>query len=377
MLLRFSGLRRGAMIKVNTRYTVWATVAAGLVVLGYILWVAAPITPSLPKPPLRDLARAHDIELGNYAALKLLDEKPYSAILTSQYSFLSVDGNLNWAFNDGSLRPSATAYDYTNPDKIFDYAKQHNMPVQAHHLVWGEEKWLPGWLKNGRYSPAQLLDIMHRHIAEVSTHYRGQIREWTVVNEAFTRSQHVNGLNDWWADHTGDTSYISKAFIWAHQADPKAKLLLNDFGNETQNSVSNAMYTYIKKAKAEGVPIDGIGMQMHIAGDKPPNKQDVISNMQRFAQLGVDVYVTEFDVNMTNVKASDHQREQIEAQIYYDMVRACIESKACHSFAQLGITDKNSWYNEMGYKNSEPLMFNNRYRPKPAFYSFRLAWLEP
>ncbi len=345
-----------------------------LVVLAAVLYFFnRSITPNLPSPPLKALATQHDIELGNFAISSRLGEKPYADILTGQFNLALIDNTPNWYFTGGGLRPSPTTYNFKQMDQVAAFAQTNHIAIQAHHLVWGEEKWLPDWLKNGSYSRAQLLDIIHQHIATVAGRYSGKVKEWSVVNEAFSRSQHIYGLHDWWADHTGSQSYIDDSFIWAHQADPHAKLILNDFGNETQNSISNAMYDYIKSAKARGVPIDGIGMQMHIDGTNPPNKDAVIKNMKRFASLGVAVYVTEFDVNMNDVKLDGSAKDQKEGQIYYDMMRACIESKVCHSFAILGITDKETWYNYMGLKDPRPLPFDKKYHPKPAFYSLRSA----
>lgn len=336
--------------------------------------IFSPHSPRLPNPPLKDLAANHQVQLGNYASLKRLSDKPYADILTSQYEFLTIDGEPNWMFNDGTLRPSPTKYDYTNIDQVFNFARAHNMPVQIHHLVWGEDKWLPNWLKEGNYNKEQLLNILHDHISNVAGHYSGQVREWTVVNEAFTRGAQVNGLHDWWLDHTGDRSYIDNSFIWAHQADPNAKLILNDFSNEGINNISNDMYNYVKDAKSRGVPIDGIGMQMHIDAGHSPNKDDVIKNMQRFDAIGVKTYITEFDVNLNQVKDDAKYRNDLQSSIYYQMARACIESKSCPSFAELGITDKETWYNELGWTKSQPLLFDDKYHVKPAFYAFRQAW---
>ena len=333
----------------------------------------------LPNPPLKSLAAKHNIELGNFAILNHIYKKQYSQILSSQYNLALADNTPNWYFTDGGLRPTATTYNFKQFDEVVAYAQQHNMAIQAHHLLWGEDKWLPTWLKNGNYTQSQLLDIMHNHISTVVGHYKGKISEWSVVNEAFTRGRHVNGLRDWWADHTGDMSYIDQAFIWAHEADPQAKLILNDFNNEHYNPVSDAMYNYIRDAKARGIPIDGIGMQMHIDATHPPDIQEVVSNMQRFGALGVNVYVTEFDVNMSAVAAPDNAKNDIEGTIYYNMMRACIESKVCHSFSQLGITDQETWYNYMGpgTADARPLMFDNNYNPKPAYFAFRNALEQP
>jgi len=133
------------------------------------------------------------------------------------------------------------------------------------------------------------------------------------------------------------------------------------------------MYDYVKSALARGVPIDGIGMQMHIDGVHPPTKDEVISNMKRFADLGLGIYVTEFDVNMDNVKANAEGKNKIQENIYYEMMRACIESKVCFSFAYLGITDAETWYKHIGLDDPRPLMFDEKYRPKPAFYGLRTA----
>jgi endo-1,4-beta-xylanase len=333
-------------------------------------------TPQLPQPPLKDLAAKHGIELGNFAIEKRLNEKPYANILASQFDLALVDNVGNWHFTDADLRPSPTTYNFSHIDKVVNFAQAHDMQLQFHHFLWGEEKWLPGWLKNGNYNKQQLLNLIHDHINTVGKRYNGKIGEWVVVNEAFTRNLHTFGLHDWWADHVGDMSYIDQAYIWAHQVDPNAKLILNDFDNEGENNVSDAMYTYIKGAKARGIPIDAIGMQMHIDGTHPPTKDEVIANMKRFGDLGVKVYVTEFDVNMHDVKASDTDKAQTEANIYYDMMRACIESKVCPSFSILGITDKETWYNYLNLSGAMPLPFDEHYKPKPAYYSLRNALLE-
>jgi endo-1,4-beta-xylanase len=334
----------------------------------------------LASPPLKELAARHGIALGNFAILNHMNDPAYRDILTTQFDFVLADNTPNWYFTDGGLRPSATTYNFKQMDEVVAYAQTHSMPIEAHHLLWGEDKWLPEWLKKGNYSEPQLESIAHDHISTVVGRYKGKIKQWSVVNEAFTRGQHVNGLSDWWADHTsGGTGYIDPAFISARQADPQAKLILNDFNDEQFNPVSDAMYAYIKGAKTRGVPIDGIGMQMHIDGTHAPDKAEVIANMQRFASLDIGVYVTEFDVNMSAVPADNATKDKIAGDIYYSMMRACIESKVCHSFALLGITDKETWYNYMGSATmgARPLMFDDAYRPKQAYYSFRAALEQP
>ena len=341
--------------------------------LGALYRYTHPSTPELPHPPLKDLAAQHDIQLGNFAILSRIDEKPYSDILSSQFHFVLADNTPNWYFTDGGLRPSPTTYNFKQMDEVMTYAKVHDMPVQAHHYLWGEEKWLPEWLKTGDYDKQELFALIEDHIKTVGGKYQGQIREWTVVNEAFSRGQGIYGLRDWWGDATGGKEYIDHAFIIARQADPSSVLILNDFQNEYKGSISDEMYTYIKDAKARDIPIDGLGMQMHIDGANPPTKQQVIDNMKRFGDLGVQVYVTELDVNMNDASGNSDEKNAKQAKIYHDMTRACIESGVCPSFALLGITDRETWYNYMGLRDPRPLPFDEWYRPKPAFYAMRDA----
>lgn len=331
---------------------------------------------NLPEPSLKKLAELRTVKIGNFAIRNHLTDKTYDDILTSQFDFALADNTPNWYFTDGGLRPSKTTYNWKQMDEVMAFSEKNKMPVEAHHYVWGEEKWLPDWLKQGKFSHEELMDVLKDHIMTVGQHYKARIATWTVVNEAFTRQQHLFGLSDWWADNTGSQIYIDQSFIWARQADPNSKLLLNDFNNEAINDTSNAMYDYIKGALDRGVPIDGIGMQMHLDGGHPPTKDEVISNMKRFASLGLGVYVTEFDVNMNDVKANAQDKNKIQENIYYEMMRACIESRVCHSFAYLGITDSETWYKHIGLKDPRPLMFDEKYKPKPAFYGIRTALMQ-
>lgn len=329
--------------------------------------------PKLPEPSLKKLASKNDFLIGNHAIRNHLDDKIYTDILTTQFDFVLADNTPNWYFTDGGLQPKKGQFNWKGMDEVMQFAERNGMPVEAHHYVWGEQKWLPDWLKEGNYDKEELYSIMHNHIQTVGSRYSGRIAQWTVVNEAFTRHQGLFGLSDWWANNSGGMDYIDKAFIWARKADPKSKLILNDFNNESLNDTSNLMYDYAKRALKRGVPIDGIGMQMHLDGVHPPVKDEVVANMNRFGELGLDVYVTEFDVNMDNVKADGNDKDRIQENIYYEMMRACIESAYCKHFAFLGITDAETWYNHIGLKDARPLLFDRNYQPKPAFWGTRTA----
>ncbi len=364
----------------NKKILITCTIILGLLVGAGVLYKVFhnpdPYTtqapPQLPNPPLKELAERRGIQVGSFASLKYLRERPYTDILSSEFNYVIIDGEPNWRFEDSTLRPTKDTFDFTNLDKVFDFADQNDMPVRVQHLLWGDPKWLPDWLTKGNFTQPELLDIIHNHINTVTERYKGQVREYSVVNEAFSRKLLTGGNHDWWGEHLGP-EYIDDAFTWAHQDDPNAVLILNDFGNETEGDISNLMYNYIKDAKSRGIPIDALGMQMHISGTNAPSKEAVVANMRRFSALGVKIYVTEFDVNMHDVKGSQKEKNDKQAKIYSDMLGACLEvgPTICPNFGFLGLVDRQSWYNGIGLHDADPLLFTSKYEPKPAFFAIR------
>lgn len=355
----------------------WKLIILGLVIGlpagAYAVWRITFRSPDLPLPPLKSLAEQRNIELGVHVQLSRLHDPVYPNVVSSQFGFATIDGEAHWR----DTRPDEGVYDYSQADEVARFAENRGMPLQVHHLIWGERAWLPDWLKKGDYTPAQLRQMQKDYITKTVSHYKGRVKEWSVVNETYSRAEHHYNLRDWWADHMQQTEAdMDNYFRWARQADPQATLLINDFDNEVQNSVSNKIYAYVKAAKARGVPIDGIGMQMHVNAARPLNKDEVIKNMQRFAAIGVPTYVTEFDVNVNSLTGDKATKRTVEARVTYDMVRACIESRACVSFSAFGVSEKNDLLKSWFQTDSHSFMFDSRFRPKASFTAFRQALLK-
>ena len=348
----------------------------GIVVIasGVLYWYFMGRTPTLPEPSLKSAAGVHGVNLSVLTYPESLNSPAFKNILGSQYDGVTIDGALHW----DKMQPNETGYAFAAADKIVNYAVAHNLSVQIHHLLWNEDDSLPAWLKTGHYSQEQLYDLLHRHIDTIMQRYRGKVQSYTVVNEVFTRAKHLYGLDDWWADHLGGgTAYIDQSFRWARAADPNATLILNDFANETESTISNAQYEYMKSAKERGIPIDAIGMQMHINAAKPPDYNAMVKNMQRFGALGYKVYITEFDINSNSVQASKAAKEALEAQITANVVRACVESKVCTDFTVFGMKDKPFYTGWISGKKPRSYLLTNSYQPKTSYQSFHDAWVNP
>jgi endo-1,4-beta-xylanase len=236
--------------------------------------------------------------------------------------------------------------------------------VRGHTLVWHSQ--LPNWVTSGGFNAATLTSIMQNHIANVAGHYVGKVFAWDVVNEAFnddgTRRASI------FQTTIGD-SYIATAFRAARAADPTAKLYINDFNTDGINAKSTAIFNLVRSLQQQGVPIDGVGIQAHlILGQVPSTMQQ---NIQRFADLGLDVAITELDIRM-NVPASSAMLQQ-QANDYRSVMNACLAVTRCVGVTTWGVGDPDSWIPGVFSGQGAALLFDNNYQPKPAYNSVATA----
>jgi endo-1,4-beta-xylanase len=294
----------------------------------------------------------------------MLENDPtYAGILAAEFDQVTPDNAMKFA----ATEPQQNTYDFRQADKLVQFAQEHHMKIHGHNLVWDQA--LPDWITNGHFTREQLLNILYNHITTVVSRYRGKVAMWDVVNEAL--DYNGNPTNSIWERVIGP-SYIDSAFIWAHEADPQAQLFYNDYGGEDLGTKSDKVYALVKGLIQRGIPINGVGLQMHI-GQPVPNPQDVQKNIARLGALGLKVEITEMDVNVT-VPANNLHDAQIlngEAQIYHDELAACLAEPACEGFSMWGFTDLNSWLDGSAPTGqlASPLIFDRTYHPKPAYYA--------
>jgi endo-1,4-beta-xylanase len=182
-------------------------------------------------------------------------------------------------------------------------------------------------------------------------HYKGKIHSWDVVNEAFQDGSSGARRSSPFQDKLGN-GFIEEAFRTARAADPAAKLCYNDYNTDGINAKSNAVYNMVKDFKARGVPIDCVGFQSHF-NSASPVPSDYQANLQRFADLGVEVQITELDIEGSGTS---------QATSYGNVVKACLAVTRCTGITVWGITDKYSWR-----ASGTPLLFDSNYNKKPAY----------
>ncbi len=366
------------------RYSRLLTPVCGLV-------LAAAASPGgSPKPvaqtsattrTLREVAQKHQLLMGTAVDSIYLHDASYMATLAREYSTLEPANEMKWDM----IHPTPEAYDYSGPDTLVAFAQTHSMKLRGHTLVWQES--LPPWVvvrdwMHAQYGPSvpwtptALNKVLADHIANVVGHYKGKVYAWDVVNEPFNDDGSMRSTI--WYDKPGigfagqGTKFIEQALIWAHAADPDAKLFVNEYGAETLGQKSDAVYAMAKDFVKRGVPLTGIGLQLHIETDF--NSLDALSrNLRRLAALGLEVQFTEVDVRLRN-DGSFSLRGQAEA--YKNLLDECLKEPACTLFQTWGFTDKYSWipYTFHGYGWALP--FDESYGKKPAYSAMlkELQW---
>ncbi|HEY6767505.1 MAG TPA: endo-1,4-beta-xylanase [Candidatus Sulfotelmatobacter sp.] len=327
---------------------------------------------SSAAPTLRQVADRAGILIGAAVRPSLLEEPAYSATLSREFNMVEAEDVMKWWV----LRSKRDYFDFSQADHLVRFAQVYNMKIRGHCLIWDHDN--PDWLAHGNFAPVQLSALLKEHIGTVAKHYAGQVFAWDVVNEAI--DEHGRLRDSLWYNQPGiglaqnGTAYIEQAFRWAHEADPHALLFYNDAEGEKVNRKSDAIYAMVKDFKQRGVPIDGIGFQMHIP-TVGFDLSTVAANMARFAGLGLQIHITELDIQLPVISEGDQRGELLHAEdlnrqanLYGEVARLCLSNPACTAIQTWGFTDKHSWIGSHS-KGSQgfALPFDRKYQPKPAY----------
>jgi endo-1,4-beta-xylanase len=306
--------------------------------------------------PLRVHAEARGKFIG-YAANTgpLANEAAYRSIAASEFNQVTPENALKWE----STEPSDGNYTFAGADQVVAFATANNQQVHGHTLVWHSQT--PGWVQG--LSAAAMRTAMQDHIATVVGRYASNpaVVSWDVVNEVF--DDNGNLRTSFWLNTLG-SSYIADAFRLARAADSNARLCINDYNVEGINAKSTAMYNLVRQLRADGVPVDCVGFQGHLAIQYGFPSQ-VRENMERFAALGVQVRVTELDVRIQTPR--DSTKDATQATYYRNVVTACLAVPACAGITIWGFTDKYSWVPDVFSGEGAALLWDANYATKPAY----------
>ncbi|MCX7655172.1 MAG: endo-1,4-beta-xylanase [Treponemataceae bacterium] len=310
---------------------------------------------SCTSKTMRSLADAKQFLFG--VAIRpgdLLDPKD-SKLLKDNFNILVAENIMKLQY----LRPTATFWNWSDVDLLVRFAEENGMKLRGHTFVWHNQN--PPFITNLSDKEAAL-KVLTETITEVLTRYKGKFYEYDVCNEVIDD----NGVlrNSIWMRTIGP-DYIDIAFKTARAADPSVKLILNDYNNEYAGTVKgDAFYNLVKGMVDRGVPIDGVGFQLHVLAEQPVNKDAIRANIKRFRDLGLSVSFTEVDVRIKMPVTPE--KEASQQAVYEDLLRIALEEKVS-CFVLWGYTDAYSWIpgTFAGYGSAHP--FDHNKKPKKLY----------
>jgi endo-1,4-beta-xylanase len=297
----------------------------------------------------------------------------YVGILNTEYNSVTPDYEMKFDWTE----PQQGAFNYADGDYIAAFAKQNHMRMHAHNLIWHQA--LPDWVLNFQGDSQAWENLFKTHIETEAAHYKGEVASWDVVNEAIRddngtlRNQDVNpGDGSIWRQHLGP-DYIARAFQYAHEADPNALLFYNDYGQEWGGVKLDSMIAMVAGLKNRGIPISGIGMQMHI--DINVDTAGITSALKRLAATGLKVHISELDisVNPNNdpniVFTSALQLKQAALyQFIAETYHASVPAAQRYGITTWEFSDADSWIPSFFKRKDWPLPFDTDYKKKPAYF---------
>lgn len=306
-------------------------------------------------------------------------------IIIRQFNSITPENVLKWE----SVHPQPGKYDFDGPDRYVAFGEKYHMFIIGHTLVWHSQT--PHWVfeddKGNPVDRETLIGRMRDHIHSVVGRYKGRIKGWDVVNEALDEDGTLRQSP--WMKIIGE-DYLTKAFEFAHEADPKAQLYYNDYSLENE-AKRNGAIDLIRKLKARGIPVYAVGLQGHDKMEWPTIEQQD-TTISAFAKLGIKVNITELDVDVLPPASKNRGADislNVELQTrlnpYANRLPDSVQRALAKRYADLfsvfvrhrdviervtfwGVTDGDSWLNDWPVRGrtSYPLLFDRNGRPKPA-----------
>ncbi|MET8668823.1 endo-1,4-beta-xylanase [Streptomyces tendae] len=309
-------------------------------VLGTATALVAPPPAHAAESTLGAAAAQSGRYFGTAIASGKLGDSAYTSIAAREFNMVTAENEMKI----DATEPQRGQFNFSAADRVYNWAVQNGKQVRGHTLAWHSQQ--PGWMQS--LSGSALRQAMIDHINGVMAHYKGKIMQWDVVNEAFADGS-SGARRDSNLQRTGN-DWIEVAFRTARAADPSAKLCYNDYNVENWTwAKTQAMYNMVRDFKSRGVPIDCVGFQSHFNSGSPYDS-NFRTTLQNFAALGVDVAITELDI------------QGAPASTYANVTNDCLAVSRCLGITVWGVRDSDSWRSEQ-----TPLLFNNDGSKKAAY----------
>lgn len=300
---------------------------------------------------------------------KLVGDERYRNLIISQFNSITAEKSMKPAV----IHPQKDVYDFSETDYLMNFCETHNKRLHGHTLVWYKQT--PKWVEKFKGDKNAWELLLKDHIQTVIKHCKKNVKSWDVLNEAFNDDGSLR--ENIWLRNIGE-GYIEKCFTYAAEADPNAILFYNDFNLESQSEKLNSVLKFLTGLKARGVKIDGIGMQMHITINNP-YLVDINLAAMKIEDQGFIVHYSEFDISLVKSGKWILSRDllTLQGQRMKGIVGGYRKLNLRNRFGitMWGLSDNDSWLLEKN-GNDRPVLFNSRYKIKPAYCGFIEALAE-
>jgi endo-1,4-beta-xylanase len=312
---------------------------------------------------------------GSSAATWQLADAQYRRVFEHEAAILFTEDDLLW----WRLRPTPkSGLNFKYGDRIVDFAEKNEMLVFGAHLVW-DQGFGEGWKDDDLWGldEAGARKLLFGTTRDVVTHYHGRVAGWIVANEVLDGAG-MRTDTPWY--ETIGPGYVAEAFRIAHEADPEATLVLNDYGYETDDQFTiaadkrAATLKFLDQLLDEKVPVHALGIQGHLRADAFPEGFDAVAYrgfLAAVADRGLRILITEHDILDDGLPANAEKRDKAVAQVMQQYLEAALAEPAVASLMSFGLSDRYTWLQE-DYPRSDkaprrPLVYDAKMHPKPAF----------
>ncbi|MBL8589043.1 MAG: endo-1,4-beta-xylanase [Methylobacteriaceae bacterium] len=331
---------------------------------------AAPGAMATELAPIGAAAQEAGLLFGASIAREALEDHAYAALYRRHARIVTTD----WALKFDALRPRREAWQFTEADRLIDFAAQSGIAARGHALIWNEAT--PDWLKS--LSARETARVFDEHVDRVVGRYAGRLHSWDVVNEPFWPDHRKPG--GWrdgpWLAALGP-DYVARALKRASKADPKARLTINEAHCEIVggwgDGIRPRLMALVDRLKQADVPLHAVGLQAHLKPQWGHDDDAFLAFMEGLGRLGVDVYLTELDVDDEAYPAEPAARDAQVAARYAAFLRAALRCRALKMVVLWQLSDKYSWLRAPDVKRARkvafearPLPFDERLAAKPA-----------
>ncbi len=335
--------------------------------------LALPVLPLLARAAgaagrLAALGRAAGIEVG--AALPDAPAPALARLIARECALVTPEN----ALKPGMILSRAGRYQWAAGDAAYQFARRHALGLHGHTIYWYRHP-LPGLQTIPRGAGLEaFLTLYGDYMGRVMARYPG-VRSWDVLNE-ITGSRGLLRASAPLTDHGLD--FAEALLHRARALAPGARLVINETDLECGDHDCAVRRSHALKILTElrrrGAPLDAFGIQSHLGTHRPPDPEAVLAFIRRIEALGMEVYISELDVNDAGLRGSAAERDAEVARIYRDYLDMVLKSPAVRRILFWGLADSASWMVAGGGRQRQdgaalrPALFDSGLQPKPAYF---------